>query len=401
MSLVSKFFRSVNFKWKKSHLLVKVFLILCISIFLGLGAYFTTSRILSKSESTTSESELDRTVVLNPPTPLPPKYSVVNGVEIDRDEYDEVMSRKPIAIIVNNHKDARPQSGLSFADTVLEVLAEGGITRYVALFHNNYDVSKVGPIRSLRYYMIEFASGYDDALILHHGWAGFDGAEFERYNEKTDARGAVSKLGIKSIQTETSTYRDMQKAKTAGYVHSLYSDFTRINTEVDRLSKLNNWKLGATELESLQFKEDKSLENRGDFSSVDIKFMSLGGSDYNARFTYDKTNNNYPRFIGGVPDIDELTQKQITPKNVVIEWHNYADGNDGHSRIVIDMIGEDKVTILRDGDVVEGVWKKDCRLCRTKYFDMEGKEIELNRGQIWIVSVVKVRDRLISTVTIN
>lgn len=391
-------------KWIKLKLPFKLLTLIILAVLIGLSAYFVTDYYMggetySKIGKITTQN--NNSVTLVPPSPVPPKYSPVNGIQIENDDYSTVMSRQPIAIVVNNHKDARPQSGLSFADSVLEVLAEGGITRYVAVYHNNYDVSKIGPVRSLRYYMIEFASGYQDAIILHHGWAGFDGAAFEVYNEKTDARKAVSAFGIKDIQTEASTYRDPQKAKTSGYVHALYTDFTRINSEIGRLSKSYGWKLGASELKSLTFKDDNPIETRGLFNSVDIKFMSLSSNDYAAKFVYDKNTNTYLRSVGGQADIDTLTNKQLAPKNVIIEWHNYADARDGHSRIVIDMIGEDKVTVLRDGEVIEGVWRKECRLCRTEYFDQTGKAIELNRGQIWIVNTIKVQNRLISTVTIQ
>jgi len=390
-------------KWKNLKLPVKVMLVLLITILVSIFSYLVTTKILN-SDSIQIErlgAKKNNSVTMVPPSPTIPRYSPVNGVEIPHENYQEVMDRHPLAIVVNNHKDARPQSGLSSADTVLEVLAEGGITRYVAIYHNNYDVAKIGPIRSLRYYMIEFASGYSDAMILHHGWAGFDGAAFERYNARTDARGAISKFGIKDIHTEASTYRDPVKAKKSGYVHALYSDFTRINKEIERLGKASGWELGVVESLSLKFKEDAPLDSRGLFQSVDVKFMSLSTSDYLARFTYDKATNTYPRFIGGIADIDELTNTQISPKNVIIEWHNYADANDGHSRIVIDMEGQDKATILRDGQVVEATWKKECRTCRTKYFDSLGVEVPLNRGQIWIVNAIKVQERLISTVDIK
>lgn len=403
MSAIKNSFGQVSTIWKNLRFPFKLIIISSFIIILGVTGYYMTGFILSTPDEEQIEvsTQVNRSVTLVPPSPIPPKYSPINGVEIANSDYDSVLSRHPVAVVVNNHKEARPQSGLSFADSVLEVLAEGGITRYVALYHNNYEVEKVGPIRSLRYYMIDFASGYSDAIILHHGWAGFDGASFEHYNERTDARGAISKFGVKNIHTEASTYRDTQKAKTAGYVHSLYTDFGRINSEINRLSKASNWKLGIRDLESLKFKDDAEIGDRGVVSSIDIKFMSLGGSDYNSRFVYDRESNNYPRFIGGVADIDALTNKQIAPKNVVVEWHNYADAKDGHSRIVIDMIGKDKATILRDGDIIEGEWRKDCRLCRTKYYDLQGEEISFNRGQIWIVNAVKVQDRLISTVTIE
>lgn len=388
--------------WKRLKIQYKIIILIISAIIVGLTSYYAVDLYLNQDRISIKlpDANLRNSVTLVPPTPLPPKYSPINGVEVDYETYDELLSRKPVAIVVNNHKEARPQSGLSMADTVMEVLAEGGITRYVAVYHNNFAVEKIGPIRSLRYYMIDFASGYDDAIILHHGWAGFDNADFEVYNAETDARGAISKFNVKNIHTEASTYRDPVKVKTAGYVHALYTDFDRINSEITRLSNAYKWDIKSNNLKTLAFKDDSPEVERGSFTSVDVKFMSLGGSDYASRFTYDRASNTYPRFIGGQSDIDSLTNKQIAPKNVIIEWHDYADAKDGHSRLVIKMIGENKATILRDGQIIEGRWKKDTRLSRTQYFDLAGNEIELNRGQIWIVNVVKVQDRLISTVTI-
>ena len=389
-------------KWKSLSLPFKILIILVFLLIMSGSAYFLTSYLLNKDDTMgLVRSNLNKEVELIAPSPIPPRFSPINGIQISAENYDELMSRHPVSVVINNHKEARPQSGLSFADIVLEVLAEGGITRYVAVYHSNYDVEKIGPVRSLRYYMIDFAGGFDDSIILHHGWAGHDGASFEVYNEKSDARGAISRFGVKNIQTDASTYRDPVKVRTAGSVHALYTDFSRIRAEIDRLGKASNWKLGATGAESPLFKDEALFEDRGEFGAVNIKFMSLGGRDYEPRFTYDRLTNTYPRFIGGNPDVDTLTEKQIAPKNVAIEWHNYADARDGHNRIVIEMIGEDKVTILRDGEVIEGVWKKECRTCRTKYFDELGNEIPLNRGQLWVVNAVKVQDRLISTIVIE
>jgi len=288
---------------------------------------------------------------------------------------------------------------LSKADLVWEVLSEAGITRYVAVYFGNYDVEKIGPVRSLRYYMIEFASGLADAIILHHGWAGF-GKENAVYTEKTDAVTAIYKYGIKNIQTAASTYRDKEKAWNDGYVHSLYTDFGRIVPEIERLQKSKGWELGSSELEPLKFKYDELYEDRGNMTEMDIEFLSTEVANYKAAFRYDKKTNTYKRFIAGKEDIDLITGIQIAPKNVVIEWHDYYNPYDGYSRIVIEVIGENNVTILRDGMVIEGTWKKECRTCRTKYFDELGDEIELVRGQIWVVVAVKTGEKLVSKVNL-
>jgi hypothetical protein len=334
------------------------------------------------------------------PTQLKDKQNPINGIMMTADEYSKMIINHPIAMTVNNHVSARPQHGLNKADVVLEILAEGGITRLVPIFYQNYDVEKVGPIRSLRYYMIEFALGYGDAMILHHGWAGHDGAPFETYREKTDARGAVRKHGVKSIQTAGSTYRDQEKARKDGYVHALYTGFGKVVPEVNRLVAGQKWKLGGEVVEPISFKFDEDISSRGDVKGFDFSFMSLGGSDYKIKFEYDIQSNTYKRSVGNKQDIDLNDNKQISPKNVIIEWHEYADGRDGHGRLIIETIGEGDVQIFRDGKLIEGKWKKECMKCRTKYYNKDGSAIEIVRGQIWIVSGIRVGERKISNLSI-
>ncbi|MDK2599385.1 DUF3048 domain-containing protein [Bacillus stercoris] len=69
----------------------------------------------------------------------------LTGLEIEQ----KVTERRPVAVVVNNHPKARPQSGLSKADIVIEALAEGQITRFLAIFQSQMPET-VGPVRSAR-----------------------------------------------------------------------------------------------------------------------------------------------------------------------------------------------------------------------------------------------------------
>ena len=64
---------------------------------------------------------------------------------------------RPLGVMIENHEEARPQSGLSSADIVYEAVAEGGITRFLAVFYCQ-DAGVVGPVRSARTYFIDFIS---------------------------------------------------------------------------------------------------------------------------------------------------------------------------------------------------------------------------------------------------
>src|SRR5699024_7541769 len=84
---------------------------------------------------------------------------------------DEENNQRPVAVMVNNHPKARPQSGLSQADVVFEVLAEGSITRFLAIYQSEQP-EVVGPVRSAREYFCELTDGYD-AIYVYHGAANF------------------------------------------------------------------------------------------------------------------------------------------------------------------------------------------------------------------------------------
>ena len=76
---------------------------------------------------------------------------------------------RPISVMVNNHPQARPQYGLEQADIVYEFLAEGGVTRFLAVYQSEMP-EKFGPVRSARPYFVELAKGFD-SLYIFHGWS--------------------------------------------------------------------------------------------------------------------------------------------------------------------------------------------------------------------------------------
>ena len=322
------------------------------------------------------------------------KENPVNGVLVTTDELNEMESRKLVVVSINNHSDARPQFGLSFADMVLEVLAEGGITRYNAYYYQNQSVEKIGPIRSARSYMLEYFLGFDDPVFVHEGQASYPPQE--KAVPEINTLYQLSAWGINSMQTAASRYRDPERIKSAGYVHSLMTGFDLINPEIKRLG----W-IAPSDIEPLKFKFSDAEEDRGDQQNIQIRFTSLATNSYSCAFDYDPKTNTYLRSVGGKADYDALTNARIAPSNVIVEFHNYRDAMDGHSRIIIDVEGEDRALIFRDGKMIEAKWKKDKKEDRTKYYDEEGNEIELNRGQIWVSIAIKTKTKGITEVLVN
>ncbi|MBC5807176.1 MAG: DUF3048 domain-containing protein [Candidatus Eremiobacter antarcticus] len=99
------------------------------------------------------------------PSPIPtPERSALNGTVISRNSGQH----RVVAVMIDNYPtSARPQSGLTDADIVYEVEAEGGITRYMALFLEKTP-RRIGPVRSARTYFVDLARPYDP-LFAHAG----------------------------------------------------------------------------------------------------------------------------------------------------------------------------------------------------------------------------------------
>lgn len=101
----------------------------------------TTATTTSTSSTTTTSTTSTTTTTLGPQNPSP-----INGTNVAD---PAALDRRVIAVKIDNHPSARPQSGIQEADMVYELLVEGGLTRFIAIFHHS-DSEYVGPVRSLR-----------------------------------------------------------------------------------------------------------------------------------------------------------------------------------------------------------------------------------------------------------
>ncbi|WMT41729.1 DUF3048 domain-containing protein [Paenibacillus sp. D2_2] len=111
-----------------------------------------------------AEQQIPSGDVQEPPAEQP-EAQVLYKTPLTGMPLDEPTTQRPLAIMVNNAPQARPQSGLGEADIVYEVLAEGGVTRLVAIYQSGGNVAKIGPIRSIRPYLIELGESYHGITV--------------------------------------------------------------------------------------------------------------------------------------------------------------------------------------------------------------------------------------------
>ncbi|MEK7535142.1 MAG: DUF3048 domain-containing protein [Patescibacteria group bacterium] len=300
------------------------------------------------------------TVIPKKKTSTSQTASLINGVLVP----SEIANRHPVAVMIENSPDARPQAGLTSADIVYEAVTEGGITRFMGIFSQNYP-TKAGPVRSARSYFIDWLSEYD-AFYAHAGGS-------------PTALSRISSYGIKDYPHSNDTYVRIPQGGIASE-HTLFVDASKIYS-----LGVSNKKWPETyETPSWKFKE--AAKTFGAISKVTLNFST---SQFQVIWTHDPTINSYSRAMNAVAHKDRVTDEQISAKSVVVMTVSHSAnapyaGTGKESEWTMSTIGSGSLSIFQDGSHTDGTWKKPSRLERTRFYDGQGVEIPLNRGKIWV-----------------
>ncbi len=326
----------------------------------------------------------------------------INGTKYSVPERNLWEKRRPLGIMIENSKAARPQSGLSFADVMYEAVAEGGITRFMAVYYCQ-DSETIGPVRSARTYYLDWISEYGasplyahvggantpgpaDALgqIERYGWAGFNDLnqfsigfpyfwrDYERLGPDTATEHTVYTANVKLW--------DFAAKKRA---------LTNVETD-DRTGKQISWDQSFLKW---TFKDDLPIADRPAKFSTNFAFSNVQASysnDYAVKWVYDHDSNSFLRTNGGQEHRDLNTNQQLTAKNIVILFMSMSIADDGYSEenhgthTLYGNKGTGKAKFIIDGQVTEGTWSKKTRADRTIFLDSKGQPIKFNRGQTWI-----------------
>jgi len=295
----------------------------------------------------------------------------IDGVIVDSPDKSNFW---PYAVMIENLRSVRPQSGLSQAAVVYEALAEGGATRFLAVFDPSEIIPEIMPVRSARPYYIEWASEYN-ALYAH---AGGSPKALTVIWENPD---------FKDLEALSRDAKYFWRDATKSAPHNLATSSEKMNFAlhdkelIDTKASYQSWK----------FKDDATMEARG-VDGKKLEFNFSYGTTYLVGYTYNQEQNYYLRENANEPHLDKNTSEQIAVNNVIVQLVEEPVLNGGKGRLDIFVGGEGKAWVLRDGEIIEGVWKKESRTDRTWFYDMEGNELEFNRGSTWIHIVTKTQD---------
>lgn len=293
----------------------------------------------------------------------PEKKPEVKKVKI----VDTDSNLRPIAVMINTHKDARPQSGLSDAYIIYELMVEGGITRMMALFTQDFDETKIGSIRSSRHNYLDYVME-NDAIYIH--WGGSEPAYTQLKELKLDRIDGMV-YGGKYFITDKNLKRSLEHTRfsSAEMIKKGISDL-KFRTTTDK-----GWLLNYTTNEV----DLSSIEGAKVANNVTLKYSSYQtvGYEYNAE---EKT---YYRSMSGVKHTDLVTGEQYKFKNIIcydVKYNSY----EGTKLRDLQNIGSGTGTYITNGYSIPIKWEKKDRKSKTKYMYQDGTELKVSDGNTFI-----------------
>lgn len=280
---------------------------------------------------------------------------------------NEESKSRPYAVMINNNHSAWPQCGVQDAYLVYEIIAEGGITRMMALFKDK-DTAKVGSIRSARHYFLDYVQE-NDAIFVH--WGG--------------SPQAYSKLrsfdNIDGMALEGSVFfRD--KTLKRDYEHTGFTSMENVKKYAEKQGYTRDTNKDLLLNYSAEEIEMDKLDGAEKATSIYIKYSNYHSTSYE----YDEGNKTYKRSMSGKPNVDLVTGEQYTAKNIIIYKvgnHTLNDG-EGKGRQDLENIGNGTGYLVTGGYVVPITWEKTSHSTQTVYKYTNGQEITVNDGNTFI-----------------
>jgi hypothetical protein len=266
--------------------------------------------------------------------------------------------------MVDDHWDARPQSGFTEASVVWQAPAEGGIPRYMMIFAEGSPTS-VGPVRSARVYFVEWASEWN-AVYVHVG-----GSPQAMRLLRAKGRGQLVHDADEFRWGRIYLWRTTDRFAP----HNVYTDGKNLRAMAARV--------GAEPVQAepaWSFAPDAALDLRPKGSRIDLAY-TYGQIGYR----YDRRSNTWRRYVGGKVQRDRANNKIVAPKNVVImEVAFGALGPGQKGRLEAANVGSGRAWIATNGTTFRGAWRKDSVESPTRFFDNAGRPVTLTRGQTFV-----------------
>lgn len=384
------------------------FIAFLLLVFLFILIALTGNKIAKNSDS--SNNTVQKGENGNPlPTPKPAMIaSPYNGTLMTEDKFNTLESNPPVAVMIQNNVVSRPQYALNNADIVYEIMAESGITRFMAIFWSDPPQGRIQSIRSARKYFVDVLREYGDPLYAHIGFSDGDSS--------ISALQALSNNGIRTLMSggvyiwdnECQFHRSSEHCAYAMYDDLLnYGKSTFAESANDDITKIPTWqftypdelfanytikKPGGEEI--TKFVPQTEGKAVTDFTVIPSTF---GDTNYFVSWKFDNSTKRYMRHnYDGTPYLIctsptsnpyECPTDQVYADTIILQEVNQWATFDEKSHWIMENISSGSGYIMQEGKAYEVNWSKADALSKTIFTDKSGGTFPIRAGRIWIIYV--------------
>jgi len=304
---------------------------------------------------------------------LPEGYtlSILTGLPL----HEDYAQRRPLAAVINNIRRSLPQSGIASADVIYEVLAEGDVTRMVAIFQSYYP-EKIGSIRSARDYFIDFAFNHDGILVFH----GASPSGHNRIrNTRIDNVDGGAWEGRVFWRDRTYPHWALNTG-TRPQEHSSYTGREQMESHIEDRNIRSE--IGDDPNFGFNFGElPEEIESLGIAHRVVVPFSSL----YTRTFIFDEDTELYMVEYQNGPLRDALTAEQVSVTNILIQITSVTRvAGDAEGRRNVVTTGSGRGYLVTGGEHFPVRWEKASHTAPMRWYFEDDQPLILSAGRTWI-----------------
>lgn len=355
-------------------------MLLSACVFTACGNDDTPADKIVEGEPIPDEDVSSDTGTENVDPSIPPEEGMVRSFLSNEWVTEEVANTRPVAVMFPTDKTAQPQYGISHADVLYECMEEGGISRQMGIIQDWESLKKIGNIRSCRLYYMFWMLEYD-AILIHGGGIYTMADLFADPSVNNISGSGESGVGSGAPGNEYFFRTSDKKAP-----HNMYISNEGINDAIDALGYSKEIRDDYYDADHFTFASGtNTLEDGEDATYIDLSKVFPYSKP---TLTYDEEEGVYYKTLHGAAQIDESNGEQLKFANVIVQvaqsQNLSTDPNATDYKVFLCHDTTRGGYYFTQGKVIPIRWEKTSDRGATKYYDLDGNEIELNTGKTYI-----------------
>jgi hypothetical protein len=314
----------------------------------------------SNQEPAKADTSSTRRPATTTTAPAPPTYPLTGLPVVDENR----ATRPALTVKIDNAPMARPQAGLELADMVIEEVVEGGVTRFLAVFHSQ-DADSLGPVRSVR--------PVDPALVTPlRGLFAYSGGapKFVRM---------LQAAPIKDVGFDT-TSGAYQRQRGYRAPHNLFTSTPLLFAQAGESPDPPPPAL-------FEYLAGGATFGGATASPANVVSVVMGDRT-SAEWRYDAAAAVYRRATNGTPHV-LVGGQQYGAENVIVQRTSYRETGDvdvsGARVPEAAIVGDGEFFAVSGGVVVRGRWSKAAPTSVTQFTLDDGTPLRLEPGRTWVM----------------